>query len=322
MNKDAKILFQHLVDAYHNNSCWISKDNLQIIEKYEKLGDVHAGLILAVDQFKKSPVVVNAQGKHIAPLTKMHIQPITYICGVLRDLEKRDSVEDLIIVPLDKFADSLVGLKCYCYRILGHIYSGAWGKIPYEYEKGKEYYQLADKCSGVESWESKLYSEEVVKERFLRVLGEQINGRTELEIISDSARRSGIIEVPTDPDLRAEYAGRNEGEDNTFNPCFDLNVTGENLSFEWIKKDLNGKNDTFYSEDVNNHAFVRSFSLDVYIIKQVATFTFHIWFKNDQREDVFVVKDVKIGDIIKKDVLVENKENKIFLHTTLKYYLK
>ena len=322
MSKDAEVIFQHLVDAYHNSSWWIPKDDLKIIEKYEKLGDVHAGLVLAVDQFKKSPVVVNIEGKHIAPLTKMHIQPITYICGVLRDLEKRNSVEDLIIVPLDEFADSLIGLKCYCYRILGHIYSGAWGKIPYEFEKGKEYYRLADECGGVESLESRLYTKEIIQEKFLRVLGEQINGRTELETIRDSSRQSGIISVPTDPDLRGEYAGRNESEDNTFNPCFDLSVTGENLSLGWIKKGLNEEHGTFYSEDVKNHAFVRSFSLDAYIIKQIATFTLHIWFKDNQREDVFIIKDVKIGDISEKDVLVEHKENKILLHTKLRYYEK
>ena len=209
MITDKELIYNYLRYAYQNFKWWIPKESMPIIEKYAKEGDIHAILILAVEEFHKSPIIVDINGKQIAPLHEMHKHPIAVMKQTLETLENKNDVSDMIVLPIKEYEDSVLGLKSYCYRILGHIYSGKWGKIPYDYDLGEKYYRMSDELNGIESWEIRMYSKECVQAAYQRVLNEQILNRTELDVLEESVTKSGVISSgPTDPDLRAEYAGK------------------------------------------------------------------------------------------------------------------
>ena len=209
--EDAKLLESGLSDVYQNSYWYFSEDDLKTILKYRDMGDIRAQIILMVDLFKKSPVVVNKKGVQISPLHKVHKDTIKFFNSTIELLENRDDVSDLVKIKVEnEFYNSKVGIICCCYRALGHIYSGKWGKIPLDFEKGKQCYLKADKLSGVESYETEHYKKGIIKENYFLVLKQQIDNRGPNDYIKDSVRKSEINPYPTDPDLHAEASGKDK----------------------------------------------------------------------------------------------------------------
>ena len=209
--EDKKTLANYLKDVYNNSSWYIPDTALEILLRYKELGDIRAQIVLMVSEFNKSPVIVNKLGFKKAPLNKAHKEPIKFLQDTIAMLESRDDISDLLKIELDnEFFNTKKGIICCCYRALGHIYSGKWGKIPLQYKKGKECYLKVDELNGFESYETQMYQKDIVKSEYRQVLEQQLGIRSPNDYIRKSVKKSGINPHPTDPDLYAEASGKDK----------------------------------------------------------------------------------------------------------------
>ena len=206
-----KTLAIFLKAIYNDGFWWISAEAEKNLNKIKESGDVRAQMVFMVEEFKTSPVVVNSKGMKISFLRKENKEPIKFFEGLIKKIEASEDISEFVKVKLEnEFYNTKEGVLACCYRALGHIYSGKWGKIPLEFKKGKECYAKADELTGVESYETKLYSKEAVRDNYRSVLRQQIGKESPNDYIRKSARQSGINPYPTDPDLHAEASGKKD----------------------------------------------------------------------------------------------------------------
>lgn len=195
-------IIENCLGCFVNPYTWyISEDNLNELKDTK---DLRVTLILSFDNFIKSDVIVDLNGKQIKEYTKEYNDLLNTITKVI-EYTKNNKESFPIKLDVEAYNQPRY-IEYLCHTLLGNLYSGGYGKIPLDFKLAKKEFLLADSLLN-ETWLIDHFDEEVFKERYTLKLREQILNETELDRLRKSVKKSGFISSePTDPDLRKEKA--------------------------------------------------------------------------------------------------------------------